>query len=367
MADKITPIISSLLLTPLALPAAATAPVVIESTIPAQSGHRATLRKALFDSSYQSNIQALSTTQTPMGGYVSELQELWQFPSDHLPIGMTLNGTHIASWNVLNSAYMSWVLEKNSQGLSRSLLAQEHIPVNDSGLTLRDVHVIECIKSMLEHPTNPRSILALQECGPAFIEELQRQLSEDYGIVFSCDPSLPDQNIVIYDKRVFAYDPSKSEIKTDVFANSPGRSVMSLCFNRGGDVFIQQAGASKNVRIINAHLPGEPGSKAPEEFAAYVASVTSPDEITIAMGDMNFNEIEMGAAFAQNTPNGYHLDTLSPYCTNVGPYTFNSKAIDHFFVFGTDKHVISQNSPEETLIGLQETVDLLSVNAFAAR
>ena len=46
---------------------------------------------------------------------MGELQEKWQFPSDHLPVGMNLDGLKIASWNVLNPLYMNWVIEKNSK------------------------------------------------------------------------------------------------------------------------------------------------------------------------------------------------------------------------------------------------------------
>lgn len=83
---------------------------------------------------------------------------------------MTIDGLNIASWNVLNAEYMSWVIEKNSQGLSRSLIAKEHIYINGSKLTIRDLHVIECVKSMLSHPTHPCSIICLQECSQAFNE-----------------------------------------------------------------------------------------------------------------------------------------------------------------------------------------------------
>jgi hypothetical protein len=54
--------------------------------------------------------------------YVGELHEKWRFPSDHLPVGIEVNGVRILSWNVLNNAYIEWVTEKDSQGLNGSLI-----------------------------------------------------------------------------------------------------------------------------------------------------------------------------------------------------------------------------------------------------
>src|SRR5579871_3741059 len=264
MTDKIN-ILSSLMLGPLTIPAAGTShPVVQERTVPSTNS---SLRKIRFDYAYQPNLMAINKAEVPMGKYVGELQEKWQFPSDHLPIGMTIDGHHIASWNVLNSVYMDWVF-KNSQGLSRSQLADEHIYLEGSDLTFRDMHVIECIKSMLTHPTHPRSVISLQECSTAFIRELRMQLPEEYGVIQSSTDSLKDQNIVIYDTRVLAYDPNRSGIAEGIFSKDK-RTIMNLCFTRKD--------TQETWRIANTHLPGEPGNPAPAEFAAYVASLASPD------------------------------------------------------------------------------------------
>ena len=49
---------------------------------------------------------------------MGELHEKWQFPSDHLPVGIEVDGVKIISWNVLNNVYMEWVTTKDSQGLN---------------------------------------------------------------------------------------------------------------------------------------------------------------------------------------------------------------------------------------------------------
>ncbi len=356
MSLKLKPILTGLLLSSATLHATVShaTPAANEITLPAANGFKSSaLRKILSESVYQNNHFSTQQVGVPRTQEVGELQERWKFPSDHLPIGMTVDGLHFASWNVLNSEYMSWI-EKNTQGLSRSLIMQEHIYIDGTGLTIRDLHVIENIKSMLTHPTHPRSVISLQECSQAFIEELQKQLPEEYGIVLSSETPLKDQNIAIYDKRVLELD--SFQIQKNIFSLQPDRTVMNLCF-------VQKEGAGQKIRVINAHLPGEPGNPAPEEFAAYAASLSSPDVITIAMGDMNFNEVEMGNAFEKETPSGMEFTIVAPYCTNIGLDLY-SKSIDHFFVLAQGQHEISQSSAEEVLIGLEETVNLLDPDFF---
>ncbi len=358
MSLKLNPLLTGLLLGSATLPIAVShaTPAQIEKILPAVNGFKSSaLRKILSESVYQNNHFSIQQVGIPRTQEVGELQERWKFPSDHLPIGMTIDGLNFVSWNVLNSEYMSWI-EKNTQGLSRSLIAQEHITIDGTGLTIRDLHVIENIKSMLGHPTHPRSVISLQECSQAFIEELQKQLPEEYGIVLSSETPLKDQNIAIYDKRTLEWDPTQSQIQKNIFSIQPERTVMNLCF-------VQKEGERQTIRVINAHLPGEPGNPAPGEFAAYVASLSSPDAITIAMGDMNFNEVEMGNAFEKETPPGMEFTIVAPYCTNIG-LDLHSKSIDHFFVLTQGQHEISKNGAEEVLIGLDETVHLLDPDFF---
>lgn len=279
----------------------------------------------------------------PVGTYVGELQEKWQFPSDHLPIGITLNDTHIASWNVLDSRCMEWVIEKNSQGLSHSLIAEEHCFV-EKGLTLRDRHVIELVLQMLDHPTHPRALLALQECSPAFIEALSRALPSHFGEISH------GELLLLFDRSLFV--PLHVTEAKRVFSEADYKVVQ--------DVTLRQVGTEESLRLINAHLPGNPIGPARWEFAHYLAEHFDPALPTIAMGDMNFNEGEMSEAMDQAfgcSP----FELYSPYCTNVNPGTFTSKAIDHFFVYGESA---TPDRPEEVLPGLEATLTLLEVPQY---
>lgn len=65
-----------------------------------------------------STSQMITEEKTSTKSYfVGELGMAWQFPSDHLPIGASIDNIHFALWNTLNTDYLHWI-EKNGQGLS---------------------------------------------------------------------------------------------------------------------------------------------------------------------------------------------------------------------------------------------------------
>jgi len=279
----------------------------------------------------------------PIGTYVGELQEQWQFPSDHLPIAMTMDDIHFAAWNVLDADYMDWVLEKNSQGLSRSMLADEHVYIGDSKLTIRDQHVADLIVEMITHPTHPRSLLSLQECREPFLEELRSKLPANFEILSNHGEA------VVIDRSRFEVLALKEV--SGIFKDEPQRTVQELTLRRL-DTGIQ-------MRIVNAHLPGNPEKPARYEFAQYLANTFDPNITTVAMGDMNFNELEMADAMNQGFQNNSPFSMYSPYCTNISPYVFNSKSIDHFFVYSPDSSPVTLSTPDQVMSNLAEIVALL--------
>ncbi len=278
----------------------------------------------------------------PMGMYVGQLQERWQFPSDHLPIGMTYQDVHIASWNVLDAEYMNWVIEKDSQGLKRSLIVDEHIYIGDTGLTVRDQHVANLVVQMINHPTHPRSLLSLQECSKPFTDYLQTQLPPHFQVI------LNDGNVIVVDTTRFEV--------VDATAVSGVFSGDERSFQ---DLVLRNRDSQEPLRILNAHLPGDPKGPARYEFLQYLATTYNPTVPTIAMGDMNFNELEMNdAIFQAFSVSPFSL--YSPYCTNIsvaaGPNPFFSKAIDHFI----STEDIKLNAPDEVMTGLKATHELLN-------
>lgn len=289
------------------------------------------------------HLLAASPLLQPMGTYVGELQERWQFPSDHLPIAMSFDDLNIVSWNVLDAEYMNWVTEKNSQGLSRSMIADEHVYLGDTKLTLRDRHIADLILQMTSHPTHPRSILSLQECSGPFLEELRSRLPSDFEIISN------NGNAVVMDRRRF--DGIETKEISGVFTATPYRTIQ--------DITLRRRDNGQSLRLVNVHLPGDPEQPARFEFARYLAKTFNPHVKTIAMGDMNFNELEMADAMHQAFLTRSPFSLYSPYCTNISPRDFFSKAIDHFFFYSPDGCPVTLNSPNQILPGLDPIASLL--------
>ncbi len=321
-----------------------------QSPIPAELRTKTTFTPPKNSLRRLAAIAAPAPRLLPRGTYVGELQEKWQFPSDHLPIGMSWDGLPIASWNVMNSEFFSWI-EKNSQGLSRSLIAKEHEYIGDSKLTVRDVHNIELILEMVNDPSYPRSLISLQECSAPFLEELKRRLPPYMEIALESHWGRKDQNAILFDNRYLEI--KKKQRITGVFTEEPARPFQDILFQRKDN--------HKFVRVLNAHIPGNPDGPARYEFADYLARTESKTTATIAMGDMNFNELEMKDALqAANKQNANSYQLLTSYCTNINPYSFDSKAIDHFIINSAIGN-FNVHEPEQVMKGLEKIVKLLEL------
>jgi hypothetical protein len=161
-------------------------------------------------------------------------------------------------------------------GLKRSLIVDEHIYIGDSGLTIRDQHVVDLILQMLSHPTHPRGLLALQECSGPFLAELGSKLPHHFAIIAHHGEAL------LFDRDLF--EVVRAEAVFRVFSHEPYRG---------------------------------------------------------------------------NSP----FFLYSPYCTNISPYVFYSKAIDHFLVYSPEGSAVLLNASDQIVSGLQSMVDLLEESA----
>jgi endonuclease/exonuclease/phosphatase family metal-dependent hydrolase len=276
---------------------------------------------------------------------VGELHEKWRFPSDHLPVGIEVNGIRVISWNVLNNAYIEWVTDKDSQGLNGSMISDLNVPINDAGLTMRDVLVVDMVQTMMAQG----QVVALQECSQPFLQHLQERLPSHWGLVKSFEQR-PDQDVILYRKTQLTYQSALSETTQSAYPSVPGRPIQNAYFSN-------QAG--RDLRLINSHIPGDPDKPCREEFAHYVHGQHREGAITIALGDNNFERDEMIEAYRNAGFSDFSLH--SPWKTNIDPETKQSKGIDHLFVVGEDTS--RDLKPDEVLIGgnLQETINLLKV------
>lgn len=278
--------------------------------------------------------------------FVGKLGEQWQFPSDHLPVGVEVNGVRVLSWNVMNNIYMNWVTEKDSQGLNGSLITLLDVPAGDTGMTMRDLLVLEMVQNMMERG----EVIALQECGVPFLKALEERLTENWGLVKSFSSPRDDQDVLLYDRTKLQYDPTLSETTLDAYPSVPGRPLQNGFFSTD---------QGEKIRIINAHIPGAFDLPGREEFARYVYDQHQPGCVTLALGDNNFEREEMRDAFEKAGFVEFSLH--SNWKTNIDPQTKESKAIDHIFIVG--EHTSRDLSPEEVIDAryhLQETVDLLN-------
>ncbi|WP_420420998.1 HD domain-containing protein [Simkania sp.] len=282
----------------------------------------------------------------PSGVELGQLGDKWEFLSDHLPIGANIDGIEMATWNVLNTAYLSWVEVHNTQGLKGSQISMTNQMIDEeTGLTLRDKLVVDQVIDMINHPSHPKQLISLQECGAAFLQVLRDRLPEHMAIVYTQEEPLPkNQDVVVYDTRHLTYREDLSSIDFP-YECDPTRPVMNLAFEKNGKLY----------RVVNGHLPGDPTLPGRDEFAAYINLMD--DDVVVAMGDMNFTREEMQKAFLSQGQENVPFSLISPYPTNVS-LSLRSKTIDHIYVKGTFEW--QMRYPEEVFEGLTPTVDLLT-------
>lgn len=278
--------------------------------------------------------------------YVGELHERWQFPSDHLPVGIEVNGVRIISWNVLNNAYMEWVTDKDSQGLNDSLISElNNQPVGNTGLTRRDMLVADMVQSMMSQG----QVVALQECSDPFIKLLTERLPSNWQMLKSFDSPRRDQDVILYNSTGLKYHSDFSETTTSAYPSFGNRPIQNAFFFNA---------AGRNLRIINAHIPGDPAKPGREEFARYVHSQHGKEAVTVALGDNNFERDEMINAYQKAGFSEFSMHSVSK--TNIDPDTKESKAIDHILVVGA-KDSRDLRSDEILQNGnLQEMINLLN-------
>lgn len=227
-------------------------------------------------------FEKTSTNSYPVG----ELGELWQFPSDHLPVGGTIGNVHFAIWNVLNTDYIHWI-EENGQGLKDSLIISSNRPSNSS-LTIREEIVFSMIIQMLWHPTHPRSVIALQELGAPVYEVLKQRLPKHYQIYPRDLGGETMEDIFIVDTHVF-------DVLDYTFTS------YSFSENTLSKIILLEKFTGLPFCFIQSHVPGGPVKSVPAraEFANYVLENYYPGAFTILLGDMNRSPDYFMVNFAQ--------------------------------------------------------------------
>lgn len=253
------------------------------------------------------------TTSKP----IEQLGAKWRWcPSDHLPVGLQIEGLNFCSWNVLGSTSIQpWVMEKNTQGLKGSILTSMHVLIQENGIVIsqRELEVVRLLLCMLNHSSYPKVAIALQECEPPFLQYLATQLPAHIKLICQVEER---GCAMLYDTRVLTL---REVTWPAVFSKDPGRVSMDVLFEKIAD--------KKPLRLLNVHVPGDPMTPAKREWMEYVAAKMRGQPLLVC-GDMNFEQREMKEAFKIWSKLDFHV----PYRTNVGSQGEGlcAKAIDYF-------------------------------------
>jgi hypothetical protein len=298
--------------------------------------------------------------------YVGEMGSAWQFPSDHLPIGATVDHFHIAFWNILNKNYLHHI-ETNTQGLKQSSILSDNVPDLENlsyekrNLTKREQIVVQSILEMIEHPTNPRSVIALQEVHPDVLNYLKFYLVESYKksnidpweIVLPSGQSI-SEDIYIYNSEIF------SMVGKSAKQYTPGmpKSIFSLT--------LQDRTTKKIYRFVQSHIPGGPSS--PEgcaKFSLEAMRQFDPNMTIVLMGDMNQSPKVIDEALHVAAANaGFDFQPYKYLPVNY-PIHMNTHLeaswIDNIFVYRPEDEpaIQASNNPEEVCSILEPIVSIL--------
>lgn len=292
---------------------------------------------------------AFAPTYDPIS--IEKPENTWNMPSDHLPIGATLGNVHIAFWNILNKNYLNHI-EEDTQGLRDSLIITENYPISqNSSLTSRELISINIIMEMINHPTHPRSMIALEEVHKDVVQYLNSHLTENWVLV-NPPGQKNSQDIFLYDNNVFEL----IQIDAVKYNDSQAKTIFTIT--------LKEKQTDKRFRFVQSHIPGGPtsASEGREKFALEAMRQYDPDLTVVLMGDMNasprFIETDLNSAAEQNLGKNPYTHLPVEYPTHVNT-DCAAAWFDHFFISSPDPTGISSNRPEELCERLVDAVEVL--------
>jgi len=295
---------------------------------------------------------AFATIESHQPYYVGELGPSWQFPSDHLPRGATMENFHIVFWNILNKNYLGHI-EENTQGLRHSSILTDNVRVEpNSSLTVREMKTAQMILEMINHPTHPRSLIALQETHKDVQKYLRQQIPETWKI--ATPPNQPNsQDIFLYDGELFEL------ISIDAVKYSPEfpKTIFTLT--------LKEKNTNKVFRFLQSHIPGGPVNSAAgcAQFSQEALRQYDPALTIVLMGDMNqspdvIQKALEKAAVEKGMPQPFtYLPIAHPSHMNTN---MEASWIDNFFTYSPETTIVGSDNPEEVFDALVPIVELLN-------
>lgn len=283
--------------------------------------------------------------------FVGELGTSWQFPSDHLPRGATVGNFHIAFWNILNKSYLGYI-EENTQGLRHSSILNDNVSIepNDS-LTIREMISGQMILEMINHPTHPRSLIALEETHSNVHKYLKKILPSNW--VIATPPNRPNsQDIFLYDSNVFehvAFEATK-------YSSKFSKKIFTIT--------LREKASDKIFRFLQSHIPGGPNSReACANFSEEALKQYDPNLTLILMGDMNkppavIQKALTKAAMISGCSQPFTYLPIA-HASHINT-RLEASWVDNFFIYSPDTHIQASDLPEEICVDLVPIVQLLN-------
>ncbi|WP_143406390.1 hypothetical protein [Estrella lausannensis] len=246
----------------------------------------------------------------------------WNCPSDHLPVGVTLESSDlpkpisVISWNILNSLWIPYIeQDAETNGMKESAILKLDRIIEGTSYTERELKVNELIQSILwgQMQRGRSPILLLQEVSTPMRKLIEKDIPQQLCIL-ATDPGFNDLGLVIYDQEILVVE--EYEVIHGLYSRDRDNFVQ--------DVIFSIRGSEQRLRIINTHIPGGEGSCGPQEFSSYLQATFKPGMPTLAAGDMNVESPEVDSALKEAF-NG--ASPFAPVVQSYGTYINSSNKL----------------------------------------
>jgi endonuclease/exonuclease/phosphatase family metal-dependent hydrolase len=212
-----------------------------------------------------------------------ELAHIYEFYSDHLPIGTQFNKGKqpfgVVTWNVLNKRYMKWIY-KNEQGLKNTIITEFHekkvtsFDTNINALTLREFGIFEHICHLVS--CEKIDVLCMQEVSRDLLIAMREKL---HGITpghIYCSNGSSDEN-----HEVTWIRGNHKVLETKIYKPYGEKETNSVLLTK-----IQQGDTDQIYMVLNSHVKWMSLDRFFEVCASVNEHIQS-NEYVIPCGDFN--------------------------------------------------------------------------------
>jgi len=252
----------------------------------------------------------------------------WGFPSDHLPVGVRVGDWAVASWNMLNNAYMRYIF-KNEQHLVGSAITNLNVSSTIGGLTRRDVACIEIVEQLVATHT----VVCLQEVS-APVARYFRGWRQRTTVALAS--SAPDDAV---DRVAILYNTERLQLlvpaRVTPYASKDNRAILDATF--------ASSSAPPVLRVVATHVPLGKGL---QELTQYLETANVAADVPVVVcGDMNAPSSVFARALAASGRLPFAV-LPTPYRTHVSAA---SLAVDYDCCAVASSSVHAIETPNQVL------------------